>query len=306
MNDDEAATYDEFGMLEQYARFEGIPWHGRPAVERRTVEVGGGRRLSGLVWGEGDPQLVFLHGGGQNAHTWDSVALALGRPLVAFDLPGHGHSDWREDRDYWPVSNAEAVAAAMAQLAPRPEAVIGMSLGGLTTIRLAATRADLVRRAVVVDVTPGVGARTKAMDNVQRGATALIGGPPVYDSFDEMLQATAAAVPGRPIESLRPGVLHNARRTEDGRWAWRYDRLHREGDDPLDFTQLWDDLSAVTAPVMLVRGAKSAHVHDDDEQELRRRRPGARVELVEGAGHSVQSDRASQLAGLISEFVATT
>ncbi len=36
---------------------------------------------------------MLLHGGAQNAHTWDTVALALGRPLVAIDLPGHGHSD---------------------------------------------------------------------------------------------------------------------------------------------------------------------------------------------------------------------
>ena len=87
-------------------------------------------------------------------HTWDTVALALGRPAVAFDLPGHGRSSRRADRDYGPWSNAEAVAAAMVELAPSVEAVVGMSLGGATLIRLAATRPDLVRRAVIVDVTP--------------------------------------------------------------------------------------------------------------------------------------------------------
>jgi pimeloyl-ACP methyl ester carboxylesterase len=306
MNDDEAANYDEFGMLKQYADHEGIVWRGRPQVERRTVAVGAGQGISGIVWGGGEPELVFLHGGGQNAHTWDSVAMALDRPLVAFDLPGHGHSDWREDKAYWPVSNAEAMAEAIEQVAPSPQLVVGMSLGGLTTIRLASVRPDLVPRAVVVDVTPGVGPRTKTMTQEQRGATSLIAGPPVFDSFDEMLQATAAAVPGRPIESLRPGVLHNARRLPDGRWAWRYDRLSREGDDPIDFASLWEDLSAVKAPIMLVRGGKSAHVHDDDQEEFLRRQPGTRVEVVEGAGHSVQSDRATRLAELISDFVATT
>ena len=62
------------------------------AVRRLAVEVEPGRRLA-LVWGEAEPELVFLHGGAQNAHTWDTVALALDRPLVAVDLPGHGHSD---------------------------------------------------------------------------------------------------------------------------------------------------------------------------------------------------------------------
>jgi pimeloyl-ACP methyl ester carboxylesterase len=232
--------------------------------------------------------------------------MALDRPLVAFDLPGHGHSGWREDGDYQPASNATTIAGAMAEIAPAPKLVVGMSLGGLTTIALAARHATVVPRAVVVDVTPGVIERTRSMTDDQRGATALMSGPPTFDSFETMLAATAATVPGRPVESLIPGVLHNAKRLDDGRWAWRYDRLSREGADPMDFTGLWDDLSAVAAPIMLVRGGRSAHVHDDDQAEFIRRQPTARVELVEGAGHSVQSDRATHLAALIADFLATT
>ena len=306
MKDDDAANYDEFGMLEQYARHEGIAWRGRPRVERRAVTVGPQQRISALIWGSDEPEFVLLHGSGQNAHTWDSVAMALDRPLVAFDLPGHGHSDWREDGNYRPAANAEAIALAMPQLAPSPKLIAGMSLGGLTLIRLAASHPELVPRAVVVDITPGTAARHATMTTEQRGAGALMHETPVYDSFDQMLQAAAAAIPGRPIESLRPGVLHNSRRLQDGRWAWRYDRLHREGNPPADLTGLWDDLSASAAPIMLVRGGNSAHVHNDDRDEFLRRRPDARVELLEGAGHSVQSDSPLRLAELIRDFLAAT
>ena len=304
MTDADAANYDEFGMLQIYADYEGIPWKGRPEVVRRSFVTAQGQGVSALVRGSAEPELVLLHGGGQNAHTWDSFAMAIDRPLIAVDLPGHGHSDWREDKDYWPHANAGALADVMAQAAPSAEAVVGMSLGGLTTIRLAATWPDLVRRAIIVDVTPGVGVRTVSMTQEQRGATSLVGGPPIYESFDAMLQATAAAVPGRPIESFRPGVLHNAKQLEDGRWAWRYDRLRRDGEGPVDFTDMWDDVSAITSPMMLVRGARSAHVHDDDEAELRARQPTVRVERVEGAGHSVQGDRPVVLAGLVTDFLA--
>ena len=303
MTDDEAASYDEFGMLKTYAEYEGIPWKGTPDVARRSFEVNAGQRVSALVWGGGDPELVLIHGGGQNAHTWDSVAMALDRPLIAIDLPGHGHSDWRDDRDYWPHANALAVAKVMELAAPSPRAVVGMSLGGLTNIRLAATRPDLVHRAIIVDVTPGVGQRTESMTQEQRGATTLVSGPRVYNSFDEMLKATAEAVPGRPIESFRPGVLHNAKRLEDSKWAWRYDRLRQDGDGTSDFTALWDDLAAIDVPVMLVRGSRSAYVHDDDEARMRALQPAIRVELVDGANHSVQSDRPLVLARLISDFV---
>src|SRR5919204_5586767 len=95
--------YDEFGLFHENAEEYDIAWKGSPAVRREFVDVGDGRRVSALVWSDAEPEIVLVHGGAQNAHTWDTVALALDRPLVAIDLPGHGHSDWRTDRRYWPA-----------------------------------------------------------------------------------------------------------------------------------------------------------------------------------------------------------
>ena len=178
-----------------------------------------------------------------------------------------------------------------------------MSLGGLTAISLAARHPELVTKLVIVDVTPAVGTRHPSMTAEQRGATALVAGPAVFESFDAMLAATAAVLPDRPATSLRAGVLHNAKQLDDGRWAWRYDSLGLHPASPSDYTSLWDDVSEVVAPIMSVRGERSAYVHDDDQAELLRRQPATRVEVVAGAGHSVQSDRATDLAALISNFV---
>ena len=97
MSEQPAPHYDEFSLFHENAGEVGIPLHAPPVVQRAFVEVAAGRKVSALVWGQSSPELVFLHGGGQNAHTWDTVALALDRPLLAIDLPGHGHSDWPED-----------------------------------------------------------------------------------------------------------------------------------------------------------------------------------------------------------------
>ena len=147
----EVSAVDEFSTLAEAAAEVARP---APAVARVLVDAGAGLRVGVVRWGQGDPEVVFLHGGGQNARTWDLVALALGRPALAVDLPGHGRSDWRADRDYRPARNAEAVTAVLRELAPRPVVLVGMSLGGLTGIRVARVGAEHVRALVVVDVTP--------------------------------------------------------------------------------------------------------------------------------------------------------
>src|SRR5262249_46628384 len=155
----ERVEYDEFGLFHENAAEYGLPFDRPPVVRRAFADVGDGRQLSALVWQDRDPELVLLHGGAQNAHTWDTVAMALDRPLVAIDLPGHGHSDGPGDRPAGPVDpygNAADVAAAVRALAPAAQAVVGMSLGGLTAIALSAEAPELVRGLVLVDVLPGI------------------------------------------------------------------------------------------------------------------------------------------------------
>jgi pimeloyl-ACP methyl ester carboxylesterase len=61
--------------------------------------------------------------------------------------------------------------------------------------------------------------------------------------------------------------------------------------------------SAITAPVMVVRGEESKFVADEDVAQFRSRMPGLRAEVVPEAGHAIQSDQPLALAHLIEEFV---
>jgi pimeloyl-ACP methyl ester carboxylesterase len=308
----ERIEYDEFGLFHENASEFGLPYDRPPAVRRESVEVEPGRRLSALVWGAGEPELVLIHGGSQNAHTWDTVAMALGRPLVAIDLPGHGHSDGPGDRPEGQLSargNAEDVAAAMRVLAPQAQAVVGMSLGGITTIALTDVAPDLVRKVVLVDVTPGV-SQAKA-----KQITDFVNGPPSFSSFDELLERTVQFNPTRTVSSLRRGILHNAVQREDGTWVWRWARWRegaggasapsspREAIAPI-FSDLWEIVGRIQVPLMLVRGMlPQSVVGDDDEAELAKRLPGAKIVHFEQAGHSIQGDMPVELAQEIDRFV---
>jgi len=294
----ERVPYDEFSFFEDNATEVGISWNGPPTVRRVRVNVDAERALSALVWGTAPPEIVFLHGGAQNAHTWDTVALALGRPLVAIDLPGHGHSDGGKNGSLNVPSNAEDIAVAIRELAPNAKLVVGMSLGGMTSVALAGHAPELVRRLALVDVTPGVdGPKSQQIAN-------FINGPESFPNFDELLARTIEFNPTRTESSLRRGILHNALQLEDGSWVWRYRRMVESGGDHPDFSSLWDIISASSMPLLLARGMLSQSVVDDaDEAELVKRRPDAQIVHVEQAGHSIQGDQPVELARILNEFV---
>lgn len=307
---------EEFSMLAEAAEEAGVEWKGDFAPKRISHELPGGesddkrRKLSALKWGDGSPELVLFHGGAQNAHTWDTVAMVLRRPLLAVDLPGHGRSDWRDDHAYLPSDLADDISSIVAELAPDAKGVAGMSLGGLTALMLADTHPHLVRRLMLVDITPGVN-RAKAEPTLE-----FISGPVYFDSFDDILARTIEHNPTRSEASLRRGILNNAKELPDGRWTWRWDptRAERgeasvgrgqglEGHDLEFFHSAWDAIDRIGVPLVLYKGSESGVVSDEDVEELLRRCPDAEVVVVPGAGHSIQGDKPVELADLMEEFL---
>ncbi|KZS70692.1 hydrolase [Mycobacterium kansasii] len=296
ISDDELAALSEFDLLAENAEQAGATGP-LPEVERVEADTVAGR-ISALRWGGSTPRVVFLHGGGQNAHTWDTVIVGLGEPALAVDLPGHGHSGWREDGDYSPQHNADALAPVLRELAPAADFVVGMSLGGLTAIRLGAVAPELVDELVVIDVTPSALQRHAEMTADQRGTVALMHGEREFPSFQAMLEVTIAAAPHREVKALRRGVFHNSRRLDNGNWTWRYDAIRGVP----DFAGLWDDVDALSAPITLVRGGKSGFVSDQDVAELSRRARYFRgAHIVPDSGHSVQSDQPRALVDILRE-----
>ena len=291
--------YDEFSLFHENIAEYSLTASAQPEVQRIAHQLGDGRTVSALKWGSAEPQMVFVHGGSQNAHTWDTVLLDLGVPALAIDLPGHGHSSWRDDAMYSPHSMAVDIAEVIALHAASAKIVVGMSLGGLTSLALAGHAPHLVQELVLVDITPGVnGDKAKAILD-------FVNGPQAFASFDDLLKRTIEHNPTRTIESLRRGILHNAKQLDDGSWQWRYDRrshVRSENSEPISgdaLGKLWDLIGALNCPLTLLRGGTSPVVDDADVAELKRRQGRADVLVIDGAGHSIQGDKPRELAAFL-------
>jgi pimeloyl-ACP methyl ester carboxylesterase len=114
-------------------------------VQLNTVRSGSG------------PAIVFLHGMGMTAHTWDAVAARLSDRfgVIAVDLPGHGDSPCPDDPDAFTRDAALADIDEILETLDAPAVLVGHSLGGYLALAHAATRPNIARGIVVLNTGPG-------------------------------------------------------------------------------------------------------------------------------------------------------
>ncbi|MFI1912561.1 alpha/beta fold hydrolase [Nocardia sp. NPDC020380] len=273
--------------------------------DRLTFHGYGGLALAGDSWGPQDgPLVVFLHGGGQNRHSWKDSGLALakaGLHAVLLDARGHGDSAWAPDGDYRREAMVGDLMGVLEQLG-KPAILVGASMGGLTSL-IATThpRHDLITGLVLVDVVP----RTERA-GVQRVLDFLSSSPEGFASLEEAADVVAAYLPHRRRPRNPEGLQRNLRQRSDGRWYWHWDPAMMSGkgeDIDLHTAALEDAARQLTIPVLLVRGALSDVVSEEGVAAFRALVPQAEYAEINSAAHTAASDANDEFTDVVVDFV---
>ena len=260
-------------------------------------------RFHYLDWGTaGEPPVVFLHGGGQTARTWDLVCLALRSQFhcVALDQRGHGDSEWSYALEYGPDAHAEDVAAFVDHLGFQRFVLVGMSMGCLNGLYYAIGHPERLAAFVAVDAGPSVriegGLR---IIDFRRESAEL-------DSLDEYVEHAMRFNPRRDPRLLRRSLLHNLRRLPNGKWTWKTDARPWLDLDDLSrrMANLWSALPYIRCPTLVVRGAESDVFLDEDAERFARALPDGRWVRVDGAGHTIQGDNPRGLVDELRRFLS--
>jgi len=265
-------------------------------------------RLHWLDWAAraGAPDVLLLHGGGQNAHTWDPTAVQFRPALhcIALDQRGHGDSEWALDMDYSIDANVEDIERFVDALELSRFVLIGMSMGGLNSIEFAARHSERLLALVLVDVGPEL--HEVGTDRI----AAFTGTDAELESVDAFLERAAEFNPLRDREVLRTSLLHNLHQLPDGRWTWKYDRRHRGRVDPAAGTErrlrLAEMLPSIDTPTLVLRGAESDVFWDEDAERVAARIRGARWAKIQNAGHTIQGDNPVEFVVAVRQFLAGT
>lgn len=255
--------------------------------------------LRAIDWG-GPPErtVLFLHGGGLTAHTWDLVCLALrGRyRCVALDLRGHGDSDWPSDADYRLEALADDIEAVLGQLGGPAPVLIGHSMGGQAALLAVGRGADACGLGLI-DVGPEPDPRA-ALSIIR-----WISAPAVFADLDEAIASALTMNPRRDPTVLSESLLHNLRRLPSGGLTWKYDARAFSGLTTEVLQErsrtLWSAVPGVAVPVLLALGAQSAVVSPSQADELCWWLDDCRVQTVPEAGHTVQGDNPAGLEQIL-------
>jgi 3-oxoadipate enol-lactonase len=240
--------------------------------------------------GSGLP-VVFANSLGTDMRVWDALLprLPAGLRPVRYDMRGHGLSD-APPGDYWMGDLVADAAGLMDRLGIRGAVFVGLSIGGVVAQGLAAERPDLVRALVLSNTAAKIG--TEAMWR-ERIAAVRAGG--------------IAAIADGVLAKWFTRAFHAGHADELAGWRHMLTRTPLDGYvgccAALADTDLRDSTAGLRLPVLAIAGDQDGSTPPDLVRETAESIPGARFEIVRGAGHIPCVEAPGALARLVAEFV---
>jgi len=259
------------------------------AVERRTVGT-----QSVLVAGPASaPSVVLLHGIGSSAASFAAQLDVLGgrRRVLAPDAPGYAHSADSE-RPLGLDGYADGVVALLDAEGIERTAIVGVSWGGVIATRLALRHPRRVSALVLADTSRGSGIRRRRAETMLRRPEELArDGAAVFASrrAPRLLSSSASA---EVVDAVSAAMASSIRLPGYARAAASMAATDHSG-----------DLDRIAVPTLVVVGAEDSICPPDEARAITAGIPGARLEVITGAGHLANQERADEFNRLVERFL---
>lgn len=275
---------------------------GHAGVRARMVPLGSGLRVRVVEAGEASATpVVLLSGWGNSAYLWRKNLPALadaGLHPIAVDLKGQGGSDKPAEAGEYTLDSLSAhVVDVLDALSLERVPLVGLSLGGAIAIRVALRSPERVERLALLGA---VGLGEVQLVRLVRLLPELLA--PVWSRFArrwtfEVALRLAYGDLGRPTAR---DVDEYYAYTSDAAFARSlWSLIHR-----VDWGVLSPaELRRLRMPVLAIFGTRDRIVLPGRVHELMRDVPGARVVLIEGAGHACAEEAPDAVNRALLEFL---
>jgi pimeloyl-ACP methyl ester carboxylesterase len=240
--------------------------------------------------------VVFLHGLLFSAEMWRPVAEALaqdGYRCLLLNLRGHGGSPVTRS-GYDMKTQAEDVKRILRELGVGPCHLVGFSLGGFIALRLAAGTTEL-KSLVLVSTSADVEPDANRSEYRWLARLVRFGGRRLV--IPKVLR----------IMFSPEHLVDERKKAQATRWLWDIPRLgaYRAALAVIDRESVVEELGRITVPTLVIHAALDKARRREDSEQLVRGITGARLEVVEGAGHMVPVEQPGVVSDFIRDFLAT-
>ncbi|MFP5390858.1 MAG: alpha/beta fold hydrolase [Gammaproteobacteria bacterium] len=238
--------------------------------------------------------VICIHGLTRNSADFDEVApwlAAQSRRVIAVDVRGRGHSARDTNAaNYNPATYCADIVKLTHDLGIERAVFVGTSMGGIITMRLALRHPRLIAAAVLNDIGPVLSRR--GLDRI----AAYAGNSLEPASWEQAAQHVASinrvAFPANDMGEWSKWARRAFAENAEGRLVMRYDPLIAEPlrTGPIQTTSWTARMAfrrlANSRPTLLVRGALSDLVEDEQASAMRRLAPRMQYVEVPGVGHA--------------------
>ena len=240
------------------------------------IEAGSGERTP----------LIFLHGVGSDKSVWQPQLDHFGRTrrTVAFDYPGYGESQLRDDatRDDY----AAAILAAMTSLGVEKAHICGLSLGGVVAIAMHSAAPERCASLVLAD-TFAVHPQGQAIYDRSIAASHDMHG---------LAEARVGALMVSQDAALREGVIDTM--------AAIGPEAYRLGARAVWLADQTERAAAIRTPTLILVGDEDAITPLALSEELAALIPHARLDVIHGASHLANLDKPEEFNRAIDDFLS--
>jgi pimeloyl-ACP methyl ester carboxylesterase len=236
------------------------------------------------VHGDG-PAILLTHGYSATSQMWQGQVEALSKDhkLVIWDMRGHGRSDSPDDLSEYSEAKTVADMAALLDAVGAEKAVIGgLSLGGYMSLAFHLKHPDRTQALLIIDTGPGykndearAGWNRTSLKTAER-----------YETDGLKVLETGSAERRQAQHRSAKGLALAAR----GMLTQR---------DAGVITSLPD----IRVPSIVVVGSEDAPFLAASDY-MASKIPGARKEVIEGAGHAANIDKPEAFNAAITGFLA--
>lgn len=249
--------------------------------------------ISYIQWGpQNAPAIVCVHGLTGNALDFKFVGEyfeKLGYRTLAIDMPGRGQSGWIEAKDY----NFDRYVSDLNNFLAHENIErciwLGVSMGGLLGIRMAAIENSGIKKLILVDVGPEV--PQDQLDFI----SGYLSMAPVFETIDGVIGAMKQSI-GTPFyrgpmteDEWKFFAESSMRKLADGRYTRSFDPgiAQEFKSQPLGHTDMWEEWENIKQPVLAIRGELSLLFPVRIAEDMKRRKQGADMafETITDAGH---------------------